>query len=119
MDAKSRALHQFQKHYKKIVVILSSGIVMYLVGKYGYRKMFSKKGKKREPLKDFPTLEDIQNFIEELPCDNDKMEKTVTLKDLLCELSEFSEDEEWKELIASVNSLYNDSPKQSDKNIVN
>lgn len=115
MDAKSRALQQFQKHYKKIFVILSGAIIIYLTGRYSYRKMFCKKGRKREPLKDFPTLEDIQKFLEDLPYDSEKMEKTVTLKDLLGELSEFSEDEEWKELIASVNSLYNDSPKSMEK----
>lgn len=120
MDAKSRALHQFQKHYKKIIFILSSAIIIYLAGKYSIKKMFPRKGRKREPLKDFPTLEDIQKFIEDLPYDSQKMGKTITLKDLLGELSEFSEDEEWKELIASVNSLYNDSPKTTtEKNSVN
>lgn len=118
MDSKSRALNQFQRHYKKIVVILSSAIIIFLIGKFTYRKMFARKGKKREPLKDFPTLEDIQKFIEELPYESGKMVKNVTLKDLLGELSEFSEDEEWKDLIASVNSLYNDSPKTTEKNVL-
>lgn len=115
MDAKSRALHQFQKHYKKVLFILSSAILIYLAGKFSLKRVFARR--KREPLKDFPTLEDIQKFIEELPYDGQKVGKPVTLKDLLGELSEFSEDEEWKELIASVNSLYKDSPKEKNTNI--
>lgn len=118
MDAKSRALHQFQKHYKKIMFILSGAIVIYLAGRFSLRRIFPKR-KRREPLKDFPTLEDIQKFIEELPYDSEKAGKPVTLRDLLGELSEFSEDEEWKELIASVNGLYKDSPKATEKFITN
>lgn len=114
MDAKSRALQQFQKHYKKVIFILSSAIIIYFAGKFSLKRLFPKR-KGREPLKDFPTLEDIQRFIEDLPYDAEKVGKPVTLKDLLGELSEFSEDEEWKELIASVNSLYKDSPKPPEK----
>lgn len=86
---------------------------MYFFHKYVYNKLFRKKPK-RKPIKDFPTIEDIQKFIEELPFDAMKMDKSITLKDLLGELSEFSEDEEWKELIASVNNLYQDSPRDKD-----
>lgn len=119
MDSKSRALHQFQKHYKKIIVILSSAIIIYMAGKYSFKKIFPKKGRKREVLKEFQTLEDIQKSIEDLPYESQKIGKPVTLKDLLGELSEFSEDEEWKELIASVNSLYNESPKKTDNKSIN
>ncbi|VEN33685.1 unnamed protein product [Callosobruchus maculatus] len=114
MDTKSRVLQHFQRHYKKIFVILSSAIAIYFVQKFILKKMFGRRPSgKREPLKDFPTIEDIQKFIEELPFDAVKMDKTITLKDLLGELSEFSEDEEWKELIASVHSLYQESPRIS------
>lgn len=117
MEVQSRALQHFQRHYKKVLVILSSAILAYFLQKYFYRKIFGKKPKsKREPLTEFPTIEDIQRFIEELPFDAVKMDKTITLKDLLGELSEFSEDEEWKELIASVHSLYQESPRSNFKN---
>ncbi|CAH1992883.1 unnamed protein product [Acanthoscelides obtectus] len=112
MDTKCRVLEHFQKHYKKIFVIFSTAIAVYFVHKFVMKKMFGKRtAGKREPLKDFPSIDDIQKFIEELPFDAVKMDKTVTLKDLLGELSEFSEDEEWKELIASVHSLYQESPR--------
>lgn len=115
MDVKSRVLNHLQRHYKKILVVLSSVVAVYFLHKYIHTRMFRRKPK-REPIKDFPTIEDIQQFIEDLPFDAMRMDKTITLKDLLGELSEFSEDEEWKELIASVHSLYQDSPRSAGGN---
>ncbi|CAG9854643.1 unnamed protein product [Phyllotreta striolata] len=101
-----------RKHYKKFLFMLSSAFAVYFFKKYVYKKVFyTTKVKKKEPLTEFPTVEDIQKFIEELPFDALKMNQEITLKDLLGELSDFSEDEEWKELIASIDTMYNKHPK--------
>ncbi|CAH1102214.1 unnamed protein product [Psylliodes chrysocephalus] len=99
-----------KKHYKKVLFILSSAVAVYFFNKFVYKKMFGSGKPKKKPLKEFPTIEDIQKFIEELPFDAIKMDRGITLKDLLGELSEFSDDEEWKELIASVHNMYNEHP---------
>ncbi|CAH0548906.1 unnamed protein product [Brassicogethes aeneus] len=96
----------FKSHYKKFLVGLSSALAIYLFQRYVYKRVFDKKDKKAE---EFPTIDDIQKFIEDLPLDSIKLDKTISLKDLLGELSEFSDDEEWKELIQSVQTLYQEN----------
>lgn len=109
MDQIFKVTAILKKHYKTFFVILSSTLAIYLL-----RKFISKKGKKvnndSTPKDDeFPTVGDIQKIIQEIPPDKLLMDTTVSLKDLLSELSEFSDDEEWKELIQSVHVLYQEA----------
>lgn len=104
----------FQAHYKKFLLLCTATATVYLIKRYLDKKKATKKEKKK--LKEFPTVHEIQRFIEELPFDATNPGRPITLQDLLGELSEFSEDEEWRELIASVHTMYKDrSPTENNK----
>lgn len=96
-------------HYKKVIILLTGALFVYTVRRY-FKKFNDKNVKKP---KDFPTVESIEKFIDEFPLDKIKIDRTLSLKDLLAELSEFSDDEEWKDLIANVQTLYQQNPKAS------
>ncbi|XP_030759628.1 uncharacterized protein LOC115885025 [Sitophilus oryzae] len=107
MEVKSSPfVYQFQTHYKKILLLCAAGFSCYMMKRYIETKKKAESKKEKKTLKEFPSLEEIQKFIEDLPLNEAKSNKNMTLKDLLGELSEFSEDEDWKGLIASVHSLY-------------
>lgn len=109
MDINSLIASQFHTHYKKLLIICTATATLYLIKRYIDKKRKSKSKKEKKKIKEFPTIEEIQKFIEDLPFDAVKSGKPVTLQDLLGELSEFSEDEDWKELIASVHNMYQDN----------
>ncbi|KAF7284696.1 hypothetical protein GWI33_021709 [Rhynchophorus ferrugineus] len=117
MEVSVPAFSNFWLHYKKILLICGIGFTCYLMKKYIDNRKKLQLRRERKKVKNFPSIEEIQRFIEELPFNDVKANKNVTLKDLLGELSEFSEDEDWKELIASVHSMYNQEENvQSDHN---
>ncbi|KAL1502494.1 hypothetical protein ABEB36_007630 [Hypothenemus hampei] len=97
---------QLQTHYKKLLILCTATATLYLIKRYIDRKKPLNMKKEKKKIKEFPKIEEIQKFIEDLPFDSLQSGTNVTLKHLLDELSEFSEDEEWKELIASVHHLY-------------
>ncbi|XP_050311210.1 uncharacterized protein LOC126746861 [Anthonomus grandis grandis] len=103
-----------QTHYKKLLVICTATATVYLVKKYMENKRKPKGKKEKKKIREFPTVDQIQKFIENLPFEAVRTGKAITLKDLLGELSEFSEDEDWKELIASVHTMYQD-PEQNEQ----
>lgn len=107
MEVSVPPFSHFWLHYKKILFICGLGFTCYFMKKYIEKRKILQLKKEKKKVKNFPSIEEIQKFIEELPFNDVKANQNVTLKDLLGELSEFSEDEDWKELIASVHSMYN------------
>ncbi|KAH1018046.1 uncharacterized protein LOC109540026 isoform X1 [Dendroctonus ponderosae] len=114
MELNSFIASQLQAHFKKLLIICTATASIYLIKRYLDKKKLALAKKNKRTIKEFPTIEEIQRFIEELPFNAGASGKSVTLKDLLGELSEFSEDEDWKELIASVHHMYKESPTVND-----
>lgn len=49
------------------------------------------------------TVEEIQKFIENMPCEYDEDEiESLKLEDLVEDLKSWSKDEEWRNLVASI-----------------
>ncbi|CAG9770156.1 unnamed protein product [Ceutorhynchus assimilis] len=99
-------------HYKKLIFLCTATATIYMIKKYMDKRQNKSNSKKMEKkkLKDFPTVDEIQRFIEDLPFEEMTNDKPLSLKDLLGELSEFSDNEDWKELIASVHTMYEEKP---------
>lgn len=107
-------------HYKKIILCITGVLFIYTVHKY-IKSITGKKpkedtGKKpKEDTKPPPTIandETVEKIIEELPLEQISPEKSPSLKDLLSDLEQFSDDEDWQDLIASVKTFYNQNPKR-------
>lgn len=105
MDFKVSILDQIKENYKPLLILLSGTALVFLISKYF--KARSCESEEKDPGRELPTVEDIQRFIEELPLDISQLENNQEgLKELIGELSEISEDEEWKELVASLKKFY-------------
>lgn len=108
MDFKVSILDQIKENYKPLLLLLSGTAIVFIISKYF--KARSCDSVEKDPSRELPTVEDIQKFIEELPLDISQLENNQEgLKELIGELSEISEDEEWKELVASLQKFYEES----------
>ncbi|KAK9880684.1 hypothetical protein WA026_011920 [Henosepilachna vigintioctopunctata] len=110
MDFKVYVLDQIKENYKPILIFLSGTAICLIASKYFKIKTCDCADGKKTITKEIPSVEDIQRFIEELPLDASQLENSQEgLKELLSELSEISDDEEWKELVASLQKFYDES----------
>ncbi|KAL3271504.1 hypothetical protein HHI36_021986 [Cryptolaemus montrouzieri] len=110
MDFKVVILDQIRENYKPLLLLLSGTALYFIISKYYKMRSCSCTSSSKNVTKELPSIEDIQRFIEELPLDTSQLENTQEgLKELLGELSEISDDEEWRELVASLQRFYEES----------
>jgi hypothetical protein len=100
MDIKSRFLTIFEQNQKKFAWAAAGCLFVYL----SYKFFFEATKKKKPEL----TAEQIRKIIEDLPFESKNSDTNLTLKDLLDELKDLNDDEEWKKLITSVQNFYNE-----------
>lgn len=103
----------FERHYKKFLVIVSITAFIGLYSKYHYHHHHKpttnptttkeKDDIIMELMATVDTVEDIQKYIEELPCEASVEEvMAASLTDLVGELMKWSDDEDWLKLVESV-----------------
>ncbi|EFA04816.1 hypothetical protein TcasGA2_TC014866 [Tribolium castaneum] len=100
MDIKSNLVRFFEQNQRKIAWVTWGCFLTYLL----YKFLFQTPAKTKPEL----TVEQIKKIIEDLPFEGRSSETNLTLKDLLDELKDINDDEEWKKLITSVQSFYNE-----------
>lgn len=98
MDFKSLL---FERYFQKFLVVLSITALFGFVCKCYYCKKTSKKLEDIiMDLKKTNTVEDIQNYIEQLPCECN--EESLTLQDLVEDLKKWSDDDSWQNFVKNV-----------------
>lgn len=97
---KSQFFSIFNHRYKSVILV---GVTSFFV--YVSYKIMSHLFDKLRAKPDL-TVEQIRKIIEDLPYENKNSETNLTLKDLLDDLKDLNEDEEWKRLITSLQNFY-------------
>lgn len=99
----------FERHFKKFLVIVSIAALIGVYSKYYHRQTNTTATSTTEEkdiimeLAKAETVEDVQRYIEQLPCEGSEAEvDSVSLGDLAEELMKWSDDEGWRSLVRSV-----------------
>lgn len=100
MDVKTHFVTFFEQNQRKLAYGACGCFLTYLLYKFLYQA----------PRRNKPelTVEQIKKIIEDLPLEGRNSDSNLTLKDLLDELKDINDDEEWKKLITSVQNFYNE-----------
>ena len=102
MDVKLQLLTFFENNQRKLAWFVGGCLFVYLTHKFFY-----KSPQKKPEL----TVEQIRKIIEDLPYES-RNSDNLTLKDLLDELKDLNDDEEWKKLITSAQNFYNEECRE-------
>lgn len=89
-----------QQHINKLWILASLAAVLNIVIFFVHATFHQNR---RRSMDDLPTVEEIQKYIESIPGEFSLEEiESLSLADLLDELEKLSDNEDWKNLLASV-----------------